>query len=251
MSSTGTTSRPIFHLTRRDGSPLFLHPFIKRGSTLQPNGSIDLEGHYGEEPRVESLTILRNELYRRIDEDVRDWINEKRFIPRFLLSSLAFLLAFFFMALVIHTPIPLVDELLGAGAVGVLVFVLLGRRFDNSRSASERRLALRARVDAAVFSEEEYVRSLEAILRRMEGQENIFLQPTRTEEAAELWRRDRERTAQVVGYIRQLLTTKPYRVLLKELRRGSLSSRTENSIESGQVIPALVLLLRELNASAE
>lgn len=251
MPQQSEASRPIFHLTRIDGTPVFLHPFIKRGSALEVPGSLELAGQYGEEPRVESLTILRNELYRRIDEDVRDWINERRFIPRFLISSAAFLVVFLFLSLVVHTPIPLVDELLGAGAAGVVTYLFLGRRFDNSRTAANRRVALRGRVDSAVFTEDPWVRSLEEILRRLERRDDLFAPPDATEAASELWKADRGRTSQVVQYLRQLMTTKPYRQLMRDLRRGSLSSSTRSRIDSGEVVPALGILLRELTASAE
>lgn len=240
----------IIHLSRRDGTPLFLHPFLRRGSTLEVSPNATIAGYYGEEPRVESLTILRNELYRRIDEDVRDWINEERFIPRFLIASAAFLIVFLFLALVVHTPIPLIDELLGAGAAGVVVFLFVGRRFESSRAAGNRRVALRSRVDSAVFSEEEFVRQLESILRRLEQQEDVFAPVPATEEARDLWHTHRERTAQVVAYLRDLLHTPHYRKLTKELKRGAFSSKMEQAVETADVIPALVLLLRELTASA-
>jgi hypothetical protein len=35
------------------------------------------------------------------------------------------------------------------------------------------------------------------------------------------------------------------------MKRGSLSSKTEQAVETADVIPALILLLRELTASAE
>jgi hypothetical protein len=241
----------IIHLSRRDGTPLFLHPFLRRGSTLEVSPTATFAGCYGEEPRVESLTILRNELYRRIDEDVRDWINERRFIPRFLIASGAFLVVFLFLALVVHTPIPLVDELLGAGAAGIVVFIFVGRRFESSRAAGNRRVALRTRVDSAVFSEEQFVRQLEAILRRLEQQQDLFAPVSATPEARELWRQHREPTAQVIAYLRDLLHTPQYRKLSKEMKRGSLSSKTEQAVETADVIPALILLLRELTASAE
>jgi hypothetical protein len=59
---------------------------------------------------------------------VRAWINERRFIPRFLIASAVFLVVYLFMSLVIIDPIPVVDEVLIAGGVAIFSFVIAGRR---------------------------------------------------------------------------------------------------------------------------
>ena len=49
-----------------------------------------LEGRYGTEPRVEALTGFRDELYRQVELGVRHWMADRRFVPKFLLASGAF-----------------------------------------------------------------------------------------------------------------------------------------------------------------
>lgn len=173
----------LYHLTRRDGTPLFVHPFVAPGSTLEIDSSTELHGKYGSEPRVESLTLLRNELYRRIDADVRTWIGEQRFIPRFLISAAAFLISFLFMSLVIRDPIPIVDELLISLAIATVVFIAVGKRFVQSEPAGKRRIMLRSKVDGIVFTESPFVREVETILHRMEGHDMTSLMDKNSSEA--------------------------------------------------------------------
>ena len=82
----------IDHIFGKDGSSLFLHPFSEEDKTTDLLEHADIEGKYGQEPRVESLVLLRNELYRVIESQVKRWISEQRFIPRFLISAGVFLL---------------------------------------------------------------------------------------------------------------------------------------------------------------
>ena len=80
----------IFHICRKDGSSIFLYPFNKKQNLIEILDNNEITGVYGKEPRVESLTMLRNELYRLIEQAVRDWSAEKKFIPRFLISTGSF-----------------------------------------------------------------------------------------------------------------------------------------------------------------
>lgn len=251
MHTRGIVSRrTIYHLSHRDGTAFFLNPFVQRGSIIKLAPSTELSGFFGEEPRIESLTILKNELYRRIDEDVRDWINEKRFIPRFLISSVVFLLVFLFLALVIHTPIPLVDELLGSTAAAIFTFILVGRRFEHSRSAATRRSALRTQVDNIVFTESVFVRLLEQVFQRLEHVEPALESITGEEDAHAVWAHDRELTTEVIELLRELLGTRPYKRAVRDLRRTRISDKTAEAIESGAVDPAAILLYYELKKSA-
>ena len=90
----------IFHLLMKDGEPLLLDPFrgVERLETTLSERTV--EGRFGAEPRVEALTMYRNELYRTVDAAVRRWLSENRFIPRFLASAGVFVLAMFVMAYV-------------------------------------------------------------------------------------------------------------------------------------------------------
>jgi hypothetical protein len=219
---------------------------------LQHAEHTDLAGRYGREPRVESITMLRNDLYRRIEHDVRDWSNERRFIPRFLIAAGAFLIAYLFMALVIRDPLPIVDEILIGLGVGIFVFFAAGRRFEQSGAASQRRVALRAKVDAVVFSEDPFVHQVEPILHDLEAL------PAKTseipdgflEQAAELRRKFPEETVELQEHLRQMIAVPPYRALAKQVRKGEIRSSMREKIDHGTVVPAAVLLFHVLQKSA-
>lgn len=221
---------------------MFLHPFVRRGSTEQISQNTGLTGSYGREPRVESLTLLRNELYRRIENDVRDWINERRFIPRFLLSAATFLITFLFLTIVIRDPLPVVDETVAAIVLSGVVFIAVGRRFEQSKVAGRRRVMMRSRVDGVVFSEDDFVRRLEELLHRCEEME--YREALESEElqtlAREIRNLDSSKTGQVVAYLRQLISMPPYRGLERVLRRGNRPHRYDAQIRTGVIVPALV-----------
>jgi len=54
----------IFHLSRTGARPEFLHS-LKAGKDFIPQTESGIiRGRYGKEPRIESLTLLRGDLYR-------------------------------------------------------------------------------------------------------------------------------------------------------------------------------------------
>lgn len=159
----------IFHIFRADGTSLFLHPFDRPEQIVRLLESSPLKGRYGREPRVEALTLLRNELYRRIEQGVKGWMNDVRFIPKFLIAAGAFVVTYFFMSYVVRDPLPVIDEVaLGLGAA-VAAFLLLGRRDLASKKAMKKRVDLRVLVDRVVFRESDFVGRVEAELHRQEG----------------------------------------------------------------------------------
>lgn len=237
------STHSLYHLRRSDGTPVFIHPFYRPGSliALPPNAS--LSGHYGNEPRVESITMLRNDLYRFVERDVRDWVAERRFIPRFLLSAGTFFLVYVGLFIAVPDPLPFFDEaIIGVGAA-ILVFAMLGRRFEQSKVASSRRIALRNKVDSVVFSEDPFTRELEDLMVRLDRAEPV--------DAAELVQNHPDASARVIEYLRDLLKRKDYRRYRKEERRGKLGRATKEQIELGEITPALVQLYEALCAQSQ
>jgi hypothetical protein len=247
MQATGAIT--IYHLSRRDGTALFIHPFIKRGSMLDLGGEFELVGRYGREPRVESVTMLRNELYRRIDTDVRDWINERRFIPRFLISAGVFLVVYLFLAAVVRDPLPVLDETLIGLAVAAVTFIVVGRRFEQSRVAAQRRVALRSKVDGVVFSESPFVRELEDLLQQLEELDpTVRGFPDSTHERArELWSRYHPETAEVVSHLRHIVGNPPYKELARQMKKGRLNTQIRDEVKQGTLLPAAVHLVYVLS----
>lgn len=241
----------LYHLSRRDGTSLFLHPFRKPGSTLEVGQSTELRGRYGKEPRVESLTLLRNDLYQRIEQDVRNWINERRFIPRFLIASGAFLLVYLFLSLVIRDPLPILDEILIALGVGVFTFITAGKRFEQSRVAGDRRVTLRSKVDGVVFSEDPFVHRLEALFQTIETypRDSIVIDDSLKESAQALRSEFPDDTARVIAHLRVLMSDPMYRELERQMKKGKLTGKTLQNVEHGTLVPAAVTLLYALNAA--
>lgn len=210
----------IFHLYRKDGTAVFLHPFRKVEKLYPLLERAEISGHYGNEPRVESLTLFRNELYRLVEQEVRTWVADARFIPRFLLSSGAFLLIYLFLSFVVRDPLPVLDEIAIALGVSIVAYILLGRKDMQSEGALKRRIALRTKVDAIVFTEDEFVKRIEDELIAREGQK-----PERLIE--ELVRPDsdlvvdghEEEASQMVAYLEEMFRSGEFKQTEKRLKR--------------------------------
>ena len=144
----------LFHLSRNDGRSFFLDPFGNPNELIPILEEGDIVGLYGREPRVETITHFRNELYRGVESAVKSWMAEQRFIPRFLISSGVFLVTYLFLSLAIRDPLPMVDELLLAMAASIVLYFVLSRRDLSSTRSSKKRAELRGKVDAIYFHED-------------------------------------------------------------------------------------------------
>jgi len=158
----------LFHFSRKDGRSFFLDPFQDPNELMPVLESCELIGLYGNEPKVEALTWFRNELYRKVEAAVKVWVAERRFIPRFLISSALFLLVYLFLSLVIRDPLPMVDELLIALGVSIALYIFLSRRDLSSSWSSKKRAELRSKVDSIYFQEDQFVKEVEKNLHRLE-----------------------------------------------------------------------------------
>ena len=159
----------IFHLFRNDGGSLIVHPFVNPEKLMQGLEESEIVGRYGAEPRVEALTLLKNDLYRLVETGVRNWLYDMRFIPKFLISAGLFVVVYFFMTFVIRDPLPIVDEIAIALGASIVRFILIGRRDIKSDTAAKRRLSLRTAVDRVSFTESPFVVRLEEYLHETES----------------------------------------------------------------------------------
>ena len=148
---------------------MFLHPFGTPDKFVSGLERSEVEGRYGMEPRVEALTMFRNDLYRQIEAGVKNWLSDARFVPKFLISSLVFVVIYFFMSFVVRDPLPVIDEIAIGLAASVVAFLLLGRRDMNSKVATQKRLDLRVIVDRITFRESAFVKQVEEALHRNEA----------------------------------------------------------------------------------
>ncbi len=159
----------LFHIFRKNGESIFLHPFDVSERLANLLERSEIQGRYGQEPRVESLTLLRNELYRRIEIAVKRWLSDVRFIPKFLSSTAVFLITYFVTSYLIRDPVPVIDELAFSFGAAIAAYVLMGRKDISSDLAARKRIALRAAVDRIVFRESDFVCRVEEALHQNES----------------------------------------------------------------------------------
>ncbi len=99
-------------------------------------------------------------LYSQIDRGVDRWVVDARYVPRLLISAAVFLIVYFFFALAIRDPIPVIDELVLGLAAAIGTGVFLSWRDKNSDMAVRRRLELK---QAALRSEFALLEGLEQL----------------------------------------------------------------------------------------
>jgi len=202
----------IFHLYRKDGRELFLHPLDRASVVLSLEDDIEVVGKYGAEPKVSSLTAFRDTLYAAVDSAVKSKVQDARFIPNLLVSAGTFLLVYFFMTFSMRDPIPMIDELLIA--LGVTAFVYYRRtKKDQSRPlAVELRQKLKDRIDGIQFREDEFVKEVEDELHRYEsvGSERL-LDSLMVPEDSDFTLSDMEDARQLLAYLDKRFSGKFYR----------------------------------------
>lgn len=222
----------IFHLYRKDDSAVFLHPFKKTDKLFSLFEKSSIVGHYGREPRVESLTLFRNELYRLVEQEVRSWVADARFIPRFLLSAGAFLILYLFLAFVVRDPIPFIDEIAVALGGGILAYILLGRRDQRSETALKKRIALRSKVDAIVFTQSEFVKRLETAL---EVKESESIESVLAELAGpggeRLTAGAEEEAEQMLVYLEEMFKSGEFKRTAKQIKRLAGDDQSRESVK--------------------
>ena len=212
----------IYHLYRKDGSALFLHPFSHAAKLLDIMQNPVVEGKYGKEPRVESLTLFRNEVYRKIEEAVKSWVSESRFTPKFLISAGIFLVCYLVMTFLIRDPLPILDEIAIGLGVSIVAYILLGRRDMRSALALRKRVDLRTVVDRIKFIQSPFVARIETALHRNESEsiEKILEYMTGPPES-NLSAEDEEDARQLMGYLRKRFDSREFRRQEKVLARIS------------------------------
>ena len=220
----------LFHIYRKDGSALFLHPFQNSDKFLELLQKDDFEGKYGAEPRVEALTLFRNDLYRLIEEGVKNWVADKKFIPRFILSAAVFLFAYLFFSLIVRDPLPMLDELLIAGAAAVAVYFIKFKKDQKSQMALKMRVALRTKVDRIIFTEDPFVKRLEECLHRDEGERvETVLRSILPEEACIVTNKDQQYARELLSYMEKRFSGKDYR------RQEKRINRLKKAADSGEI----------------
>jgi hypothetical protein len=222
----------IFHINRKEGGFLFLRPFLTPDKLVYNLENKRIIGHYGTEPRAESLTYLKKSFYLLIEEYVRTWLSDIRFIPKFLLAALAFIVVYFFMSVVVPDHIPVFDELLLALIAAFIVYYLIGKRDLKSQIAEKKRLKLRDVVDHITFYESNFVKRLEKNLHKNEEAtlEDITENILNPEEEINLSEEEKEEARQFVRcceLLYQIKNSKKKEKVLKRIKQKEISKKME------------------------
>ncbi|MFW6212978.1 MAG: hypothetical protein ACOC8L_08755 [Spirochaetota bacterium] len=205
---------------RKDGTSVFLHPFRTIDKLHSNLTKGEILGHYGHEPRVESLTMFRNELYRLVEQEVKSWVADSRFIPRFVISAGIFLLLYLFLGFVIRDPLPIIDEIAIALGGSILAYILLGRKDMQSEAALKRRIELRKKVDTVVFSESAFVRRVEEVLAERENDSAAdLIDQIQSESTLSQVEGYEDELRQMVDYLDRMFASSEYRQMQKRLKR--------------------------------
>lgn len=223
----------IFHLFRRDGKALILNPFASPEKLLAHLEQGNVQGRYGKEPRVESLTLFRNELYRMIEAAVKNWVSDMRFIPKFLISTAVFLVGYFVLSYVIRDPIPVIDEIAVALGAAIIIYILLGRRDMSSDRAMKKRVALRTIVDRIQFRESDFVKRVEQTLYKNESEEiERVVRSIVTPEQQQLGSPDRQELSQFLRLLENQFNFRRLKREEKVLKRYVEDSQTGHGSSS-------------------
>ena len=221
----------IFHVYKKDGSSLFLHPFERTDALLNLDESVAVEGWYGKEPRIESLTMFRNQLYRYIETAVKEWVQDKKFIPRFIISAGVFLVVYFFTSFVIRDPIPVIDETVVSLLSSIAVYYLLSKRDQSSEKASKKRLKLRMLVDRIVFNESAFIREFEKMLHHNESvaAETLVQSMLASGEKSLSVPSSVEESQALIGYLEKMFSGKIYRRQERKIVKMRVSADKKGS----------------------
>ncbi|MBN2859443.1 MAG: hypothetical protein JXK93_04160 [Sphaerochaetaceae bacterium] len=119
--------------------------------------------------------VLYTTLYKEIDRGVDRWVQDTRYLPRLFLGGLVFLLTYFIFSLAVRDPLPMIDELLIAGAATVIAVNVMSRRDRKSSLALKQRLTLKNRVGEAVYDLDDELKCVEHYLYELSQVDPIDL----------------------------------------------------------------------------
>jgi len=233
MKMKGVRSITIFHLFRKDGTALFLHPFDDPNVFLSVGENTQIYGKYGQEPDVEYITLFRSQLYQSVETTVKSWIQDKKFIPNFLWASTGFLLIYFLFTFAVRDPLPMVDELLIAAASAVGIYFYRLRKTHALPQAEELRKKLRWKVDHIEFQEDAFVQEVEDILHRYESvSRDKLLESMYFPDTASFTDKEIKDAQKLIDYLEKRFSSKAYRRQEKLMDRYATGEGSPRRFES-------------------
>lgn len=134
---------------RRRGGPLVLS-FLS---------GIDYESLSGLEFRIVSSSFLsemeKQEAVRVLIRDTNfslfRWLQDKRYIPRLLISAAVFIILYLFFSVVVRDPFPILDELVFSFIGAAALWIILSRMDEKSSFMKEKLESIEFAIDEAAF----------------------------------------------------------------------------------------------------
>lgn len=157
------------------GKKLYLHPLQLKKSLAGWDPEEPVEVTLSHELTEDSREDLLYVLYTAIDKAVDSWIQELKYIPRFINSAVAFTVLYFFFSLVIRDPIPLLDELLLAGGGAVALYFFTAAKNRKSDRAMKMRVEVKEQMGQYSVVESLEMSALEELLKKYDETPTITL----------------------------------------------------------------------------
>ncbi len=235
----------LFHVRGGDGVAHFFHPFTGSLSFLDQLRKTEVEGRYGAEPRIESISLLRKELYEYADSAVNKWVAERWFTPRFVFSACAFLIAYFFFSYVIRDPLPMIDELIAGIFFGIVTFRSLGKKYRSREEVEALRKELKERIDKIQFQESSFIRKIESLVQELEGiSVEMLLEQWRRGEKLALHPEEMEEAEEFLSCLELRIPPGKRNRFLYLLETGRVTHYLRKKIESPELFLILYLFLK-------
>ncbi|MBN2628479.1 MAG: hypothetical protein JXA95_17565 [Spirochaetales bacterium] len=128
----------------------------------------EIEGYFGTYPDMRGIDQVKGKLYILGEEGSRLQMGEKTFYVRFGLSTLVFLVLFYFFSYIVHDPVPLVDEV-GLSLAGSILFSLWYRkRMERGTRMVQKKIDVKGNIDRIEFRESLFLKELELYLETLE-----------------------------------------------------------------------------------
>ncbi len=164
-----------FIIRRRRGNALYLTPFndVQTSASWSEDEPVKWFASTGLTTGEKDDALFL--LYGQIDRGVDRWIQDKRYIPRLLISAAVFLVLYFFFSLAVRDPIPVIDEFLIslAGAIGIAT--LLTKKDKKSDLAMKKRLLLKQNGSRGTYEVLEELTIYEEYLNKCSSIETLEL----------------------------------------------------------------------------
>jgi hypothetical protein len=151
----------LFHLKDPQGHSRFYHSIYNPRDFTTLTTRTSVQGFYGSEPDFEGFRVFKQSIHKEIREEIRQQTLSRTFIPRFLFSSLVFLVIFLFLSLAVRDPIPLLDEILIALAGASIVWIVRSKKMKKNNLEAEQELLIRDVIEQGFFVPDEQLKAIE------------------------------------------------------------------------------------------